>query len=99
MGYFKRAEFWHRTGDPQAHVKMTALNAAAEVLTALTGDAFFPGGMSDFRIRANDFLVFERGPSVDMSLQWATYRDAADQCSLSRIWGVSTRRRTTSPAV
>jgi len=24
---------------------------------------------------------------VDMTLQWATYRDAADQCSLSRIWG------------
>ena len=22
-----------------------------------------------------------------MTLQWATYRDAADQCSLSRIWG------------
>ena len=65
----------------------TFSRAAAEVLTALTGDAFFPGGMSEFRIRANDFLVFERGPSVDMTLQWATYRDAADQCSLSRIWG------------
>jgi len=22
-----------------------------------------------------------------MTLQWATYRDASDQCSLSRIWG------------
>ena len=22
-----------------------------------------------------------------MTLQWATYKDAADQCSLSRIWG------------
>ena len=65
----------------------TYSRAAAEVLTALTGDAYFPGGMSDFRIPANDFLVFERGPSVDMTLQWATYRDAADQCSLSRIWG------------
>ena len=65
----------------------TYSRAAAEVLTALTGDPFFPGGMSEFRIQANDFLVFERGPSVDMTLQWATYRDAADQCSLSRIWG------------
>ena len=65
----------------------TYSRAAAEVLTALTGDPFFPGGMSEFRIPANDFLVFERGPSVDMTLQWATYRDAADQCSLSRIWG------------
>ncbi|XOV86996.1 MAG: FG-GAP-like repeat-containing protein [Pseudomonadota bacterium] len=65
----------------------TFSRAAAEVMTALTGDAFFPGGMSGFEIRANEFLVFEEGPSVDMTLQWATYRDAADQCSLSRIWG------------
>jgi hypothetical protein len=43
--------------------------------------------MSDFEIKADDFLVFEDGPSVDMTLQWATYRDASDQCSLSRIWG------------
>ena len=65
----------------------TYSRAAAEVLTALTGSAFFPGGMSSFEIAANDFLVFENGPSVDMTLQWATYRDASDQCSLSRIWG------------
>ena len=65
----------------------TYSRAAAEVLTAFTGDAFFPGGMSEFRIPADEFLVFERGPSVGMTLQWATYRDAADQCSLSRIWG------------
>jgi hypothetical protein len=24
---------------------------------------------------------------MDFELQWATYRDASDQCSLSRIWG------------
>ena len=65
----------------------TYSRAAAEVLTALTGDAFFPGGMSDFHIKADEFLVFEDGPSVDLILQWATYQDAADQCSLSRIWG------------
>ncbi len=65
----------------------TYSRAAAEVLTALTGDAYFPGGKSGFTIPANDFLVFERGPSVDMTLEWATYRDASDQCSLSRIWG------------
>ena len=65
----------------------TFSRAAAEVLTALTGSEYFPGGMSEFEIPANDFLVFERGPSVAMTLQWATYRDAADQTSLSRIWG------------
>ena len=65
----------------------TYSRAAAEVLSAITGSAFFPGGMSDFQIKAGEFLVFEDGPSVDLVLQWATYRDAADQCSLSRIWG------------
>ena len=24
---------------------------------------------------------------MDVTLQWATYRDASDQCSFSRIWG------------
>ncbi|MEM7363232.1 MAG: DUF6851 domain-containing protein [Pseudomonadota bacterium] len=65
----------------------TYSRAAAEVMTALTGDPFFPGGMSGFEIEQDEFLVFEDGPSVNMTLQWATYRDASDQCSLSRIWG------------
>ena len=65
----------------------TFSRAAAEILAELTGSDYFPGGMSEFEIPADDFLVFERGPSVDMTLQWATYRDAADQTSLSRIWG------------
>ena len=43
--------------------------------------------MSGFEVKANEFLIFEDSPSVDMTLQWATYRDASDQCSLSRIWG------------
>ena len=37
--------------------------------------------------KKNEFLVFEEGPSQDIVLQWATYRDASDQTSLSRIWG------------
>ena len=65
----------------------TYSRAAAEVLTALTGSEYFPGGMSGFEIEANEFLVFEDGPTVDMTLQWAKYYDASDQCSLSRIWG------------
>ncbi len=65
----------------------TYSRAAAEVMTLLTGDAFFPGGMGEFLAPQNEFLVFEEGPSVDVTLQWATYRDASDQCSLSRIWG------------
>jgi len=65
----------------------TYSRAAAELLTEFTGNAYFPGGMSGFEVTANEFLVFEEGPSVSMTLQWATYRDASDQCSLSRIWG------------
>ena len=65
----------------------TFSRSAAEVLTAITGDPFFPGGMGQFECPQNDFLVFEVGPSVDVTLQWATYYDASDQCSLSRIWG------------
>jgi hypothetical protein len=65
----------------------TFSRAAAEVLTRLHGSEFFPGGLSKFDIERNEFLVFEEGPSVDMTLQWAKFRDASDQCSLSRIYG------------
>ncbi len=65
----------------------TFSRAAAEVMTLLTGDPFFPGGMGEFHAPKNEFLVFEDGPSMDVTLQWATYRDASDQTSLSRIWG------------
>ncbi|MGS2727258.1 FG-GAP-like repeat-containing protein [Psychroserpens sp. BH13MA-6] len=65
----------------------TFSRAASEVLTRLTGSPFFPGGLGEFTAKQNEFLVFEDGPSVDVKLQWATYRDASDQTSLSRIWG------------
>jgi hypothetical protein len=65
----------------------TYSRAAAEVMTMLTGDEFFPGGIAEFEATMNEYLVFEEGPSVNVKLQWAKYRDASDQCSLSRIWG------------
>jgi hypothetical protein len=65
----------------------TYSRTAAEVMTAITGTEFFPGGIGEFLATQNQYLVFEEGPSTDVTLQWATYRDAADQCSLSRIWG------------
>jgi hypothetical protein len=65
----------------------TYSRTAAELLTLFTGDAYFPGGKSEFRVPKNQFLVFEDGPSVDITLEWARYVDASDQCSLSRIWG------------
>ncbi|WP_369996560.1 FG-GAP-like repeat-containing protein [Winogradskyella sp.] len=65
----------------------TFSRTASELMTMMTGSEFFPGGLGEFRAKANEFLVFEEGPSVDVVLQWATYRDASDQTSLSRIWG------------
>jgi len=65
----------------------TYSRAAAEVLTRITGSEFFPGGLGTFYAPQNEFLVFEDGPSVDVTLEWAKYGDAADECSLSRIYG------------
>ena len=65
----------------------TYSRTAAELLTLFTGDPYFPGGMSEFPAPQNEFLVFEEGPSVDITLEWAKYIDASDQCSLSRLWG------------
>jgi hypothetical protein len=65
----------------------TYSRAAAELMTMMTGSEFFPGGLGEFVAKKNEFLVFEEGPSQDVILQWATYRDASDQTSLSRIWG------------
>ncbi|MEN8114418.1 MAG: hypothetical protein ABFS21_08510, partial [Actinomycetota bacterium] len=30
---------------------------------------------------------FESGPTEDVALQWATYRDGADQAGISRLYG------------
>ncbi|MBT31906.1 MAG: hypothetical protein CMO01_19790 [Thalassobius sp.] len=65
----------------------TYSRAAAQVMTLLTGDEYFPNGVGEFVAEKNNFLFFEEGPSQTIVLQWAKYYDAADQCSLSRIWG------------
>lgn len=64
----------------------TFSRAAAEVLTAYTGSAFFPGGMAEWTAPAGSLAV-EAGPTTDVTLQWATYFDAADQAGMSRIFG------------
>lgn len=63
----------------------TFSRAAAEVLTAFTGDEYFPGGLSEWTTHAGD-LLHEEGPTQDVTLQWATYYDAADQAGISRLW-------------
>jgi hypothetical protein len=60
--------------------------SAAEVLTAFTGDQYFPGGVSGYTIKAGS-LKFEAGPTSDIRLEWATYFDASDQAGQSRLWG------------
>lgn len=65
----------------------TFSRAGAEVLTAFTGDAYFPGGLGTFSAPANAFLEFEQGPSEDVVLEWATYYDASDEAGVSRLYG------------
>ena len=64
----------------------TFSRAAAEVLTAMTGSEYFPGGISGYTIPAGA-LKFELGPTTDIKLEWATYYDAADQAGQSRLLG------------
>jgi len=65
----------------------TFSRAGAEVMTLLTGSPYFPGGMGEFHFEKNEFLEFEDGPSDPVTLQWATYYDAADQAGISRLYG------------
>ncbi len=64
----------------------TFSRAAAEVLTALTGSPYFPGGLGEYVAKPGS-LGFEIGPSAEVRLQWASYYDAADQAGQSRLWG------------
>lgn len=64
--------------------------ASAEVMTLITGDAYFPGGQGTFVASSGPdgfSLGFEFGPDADVALTWATYYDAADEAGISRIYG------------
>lgn len=63
----------------------TFSRAAAEVLTAITGSQYFPGGLSEWTTRAGT-LKHEKGPTTDVTLEWARYYDAADQAGISRLY-------------
>ncbi|MCA9235623.1 MAG: vanadium-dependent haloperoxidase [Planctomycetales bacterium] len=64
----------------------TFSRAAAEVLALFTGSEYFPGGLGELTFTP-DFLKFEDGPTEALTLQWATYFDAADEAGVSRLWG------------
>ena len=63
----------------------TFSRAAAEVMTAITGSQYFPGGLSEWTVDMGE-LLHEEGPTEDLTLQWATYFDAADQAGISRLY-------------
>ncbi|MDX6439932.1 MAG: hypothetical protein QOF45_2515 [Gaiellaceae bacterium] len=64
----------------------TFSHAAAEVLTGITGSAYFPGGLFEQTFNQG-YLKLEQGPTAPLTLQAATYYDAADQAGISRIYG------------
>jgi hypothetical protein len=64
----------------------TFSRAAAEVLTGITGSEYFPGGLWEWTVKADSFRI-DAGPTADVTLQWATYYDAADQAGQSRLFG------------
>jgi len=61
--------------------------ASAKILTYISGSPYFPDGLETFTAEKNEFLGFENGPSETITLQWATFYDAAIETCLSRIWG------------
>jgi hypothetical protein len=65
----------------------TFSRAGAEVLARLTGSPFFPGGLGEYVAPKDTFLTFERGPTREVRLEWASYFDASDEAGQSRLWG------------
>jgi hypothetical protein len=53
-------------------------------MTGFTGTKWFPNGLGSYTLPS---LINEAGPTAPVTLQWASYYDAADQVGLSRIWG------------
>jgi hypothetical protein len=64
----------------------TFSRAAAEVLSAITGSPYFPGGFHHHTFAANSMQI-DKGPSAAVDLQWCSYFDAADQAGQSRRYG------------
>ncbi len=64
----------------------TFSRASAEIMAAMTGSPYFPGGLGEYVIEI-DALEFEDGPDMEVLLQWVSYYDAADEAGLSRLYG------------
>jgi hypothetical protein len=55
-------------------------------MTEFTGSRYFPAGILEWTVPEGE-LNTENGPTRDITLQWATYFDAADQAGVSRLYG------------
>eukprot|EP01122_Echinamoeba_exundans_P001649 TRINITY_DN11666_c0_g1_i1.p1 TRINITY_DN11666_c0_g1~~TRINITY_DN11666_c0_g1_i1.p1 ORF type:complete len:770 (-),score=167.10 TRINITY_DN11666_c0_g1_i1:38-2347(-) len=75
----------------------TFCTAAAQILTTITGNEFFPGGLARWAVAKNS-LKLDHGPADPFELQWATYLDAATQCSMARVLGGNHAVMDTVPA-
>ena len=64
----------------------TFSRAAAEVMVGFTGNEYVPGGLDSVTTKPGELKV-EVGPSAPVTLQWATYYDAADMAGQSRLYG------------
>ncbi|TWT46889.1 vanadium-dependent haloperoxidase [Botrimarina hoheduenensis] len=65
----------------------TFSRTGAEIMTLLTGSPYAPGGLFEYPIPQGSGLGFEYGPTESLSIQFASYFDAADMAAESRIWG------------
>ena len=64
----------------------TFSRAAAEVMTGFTGSEFVPGGLDEVTVAPGSLKV-EAGPAAPVTIEWATYYDAADLAGQSRLFG------------
>jgi hypothetical protein len=53
-------------------------------MTGFTGDSFLPGGLGEVHLEPG-WMRVEHGPSQPITLQYATYYDAADLAGISRV--------------
>ena len=83
---YQRADFVTPPFSGYTSGHSTLMSAGAQALTLLTGSPYFPSGLFEYPAEANAFLNYERGPSVPVDLQWATYFDYADSAGISRLW-------------
>jgi hypothetical protein len=83
---FQRADFVTPPFAGYTSGHSTLMSAGAQAMTLLTGSPYFPGGIYEFPAAAHTFVDYERGPSVPVDLEWATYFDFADSAGISRLW-------------